>query len=107
MNEKTTEAEIVSDSGHGIGSSRTVLLYKTCKSLTRKKFAQQRAVDTGMGVARPSVKSRGRRGMPQYPHEVAEKLWPPIEGEVKRTFVELWPTRLSTRHGWRMLDERC
>jgi hypothetical protein len=104
---KTTEVEIISDNGDEIGSSRMVLLYKTCKSLKREMFAQQRTVDVGMGIVRPNGKSRGRWGMPQVPHEVAESLWPSIEGQIRRTFVELWPTRMSPKHGWRMLDESC
>jgi hypothetical protein len=107
FDEHMREARIVAEDGTDIGSARMILLFKTCKDLKREMFAQQRTADVGVGQVRRSGKSRGRWGMPQIPHEIAENMWPPLDTEVKRSFVELWPTRMSPRRGWRMLDEQC
>jgi hypothetical protein len=91
----------------GIGGgdrSRSVIILRTLRELKRETFAQQRAVDCGVGIARRGGKSRGRLGLPQIPHEVAEALWP---GDGSRVFLELWPTRMSPRKNWVMLDESC
>jgi hypothetical protein len=102
-------AELVDEQGlaltaglEGGGSSRTVYLLRTVKELKRGTFAQQRSSDAGAGIARIAGKSRGRLGMPQIPHEVAESFWP---GVSDRVFLEVWPTRMSPRKGWTMFDE--
>jgi hypothetical protein len=59
VTEKTGEVE------DEIDASRMVLLYKSCQTLKREMFAQQRAVDVGLGIVRKcgKKKSRGRLGI--------------------------------------------
>lgn len=85
-------------------TSRMVMLYRTM-DLSKDKIAQQMAPDCGFGMARMGGKSRGRPGMPQVPHQNAERLLPPQAG-TKRVFIEFWPTRMMPRKGWTSVDER-
>jgi hypothetical protein len=102
VSETTQPISITSDSTQ---TSRMIVLLRTVRELKRGSFAQQRSLDAGIGIARRNGKSRGRFGMPQIPHAVAESFWP---GQTHSTvFLELWPTRMSPRRNWIMLDEEC
>ena len=85
--------------------SRMIFIYKTTK-IKSNKFAQQRSKDVGFEISQPKGKSRGRPSMPPVPHEIIEKMLP-ATSKKNRTFVELWPSRMSPRPGWIFIDEKC
>lgn len=87
-----------------INKTKTIFIFRTTE-LKREKFVHQRSRDASCGIFKPNMKSRGRLGTPQVPHQIAESMLP--ERRKKKIFIELWPTRLSPRPNWIYVDERC
>lgn len=87
-----------------INRSKTIYIFRTTE-LKRENFIHQKSRDANFGIFKPNMKSRGRLGTPQVPHQIAESMLP--ERRKKKIFVELWPTRLSPRPNWVYIDERC
>ncbi|OHT07571.1 hypothetical protein TRFO_05222 [Tritrichomonas foetus] len=87
-----------------VNHSKMIIIYRSV-ALKREKFVHQKSKDVSYGVCKPCGRSRGRLGTPQVAHMVAESMLP-VENQ-KRIFVELWPTRLSPRAHWKLIDEKC
>ena len=81
-----------------------IYIFRTT-DVKREKFVHQKSRDVNFGIFKPNMKSRGRLGTPQVPHQIAESMLP--ESRKKKIFVELWPTRLSPRPNWIFVDEKC
>ena len=94
----------ITSSRNFIKTTKIVMIFQTNKMKT-DSFVHQKSKDVNYGVCRPYGKSRGRLGTPQIPHEVIEKMLP--KEKQKRTFVEIWPTRMSPREDWVFIDEKC